>query len=520
MPVNILGREYVSLYELLSFQKRANKNRISVVEWTHNSRKAWTYFSLSELVDYFVSILVMLSVKPSDMVALYLPNSVHMIASYFALWKLGAIAVPINYFWKEDEVAFVLSDIGAKVVITSSEKVVMIEGLRNKVKSLRYVVEVEEVLKQKVPLSKSLADVVKKEHQCAVVIYTSGTTGKPKGAMLSHFNILSNISSCCEAISFSKKDVCPCLLPLFHSFALTVCMLMPISLGAKIVLANPVKIGFKAFLRAMILERATVLVGIPPLFSLMADVKIPKYIPKALLKLFVPLRVCISGSSALSPNVLEKFEKKYDIPLLEGYGLTEASPVVSLNPINDRRSGSVGLPIKDVEIRIVSEDGKECGVGRVGEVLVKGPNVMLGYYRRFWETKNVIKGGWLYTGDLGYRDKDGYLYLVGRKKELIIVRGLNVYPKEIEEVLLKMGGIKEAAVVGVKHPKKGDIPYAFVVLKSGYDFTSREILSYLKAKLADYKIPHKVIILDELPKNNLRKVEKHRLIAMVERGQV
>ncbi len=510
MPVKIKGIEYPNLYSLLFYRAKRSAGKIALVD----RERLVEYGTLNKLVELFSGFLDSLGVKGGDNVALYLPNSLEMVVAYFSIWRLGAVAVPINYMWK-DEVRFVLKDSGSRVVLTSREKFVMVEGFRSVVRSLKYVVDVSSVM-DKVKLNAYPVPPVGvvKEHQCAVIIYTSGTTGRPKGAMLSHYNILSNISSCCQTIDFSSRDCVPCFLPLFHSFALTVCLLIPVAIGAKVVLIDP-SVGPRRILQSIIRNRATILVGIPSLFSLLANVPLPRWMSKWVLKMIFPIRIAISGSSALPIDVGKKFQEKFNVPLLEGYGLTEASPVVSLNPVNGVRLGSVGLPIKDVEVKIVDENGDECQVGRVGEVLVKGPNVMLGYYRRIAETRKALRGGWLYTGDLGYKDRDGYLYIVGRKKEMIIVRGLNVYPREVEQVLLSFPGVKECAVVGIKHKTKGEVPYAFVVLKRGWDVEPKEIIAYLRSKLADYKVPHRVIFLDDLPKNSLRKVEKRKLIAMI-----
>ncbi len=510
MPVEIDGRQYVSLFDILSVSSRIWGNRVAV----RSQEGKFTYSYLLDQVERLSGFLSSLNIRPGDPVVLYLPNSLEMILAYFSVWRIGGVAVPVNYMWKEDEVKFVLKDVGAKVVLVSPEKFVSIEGLRSEVRNLHFVVDVSSVLdKINTVVIPPIARV--KEHQCAVIIYTSGTTGRPKGAMLSHFNILSNISSCRDALTFSYRDRVPCLLPLFHSFALTVCLLTPFSVGAEVLLLDPRR-GVKRMFQQMIKSRVTILVGIPALFSIMSEVKIPKWIPRFFLKLMLPIRVAISGSAPLPVEVLDKFMDKYGIPLLEGYGLTEASPVVSLNPIDAIRPGSVGIPIKGVEVKIVDDGGKECGVGRVGEIFVRGTNVMLGYYKRIVDTKAVLRNGWLYTGDLGYKDRDGYIYIVGRKKEMIIVRGLNVYPREIEDVVMKLPGVKECAVVGIKHKTKGEVPYAFVVLKKGWDLSTKEILAYLRSKLADYKVPQRVIILEELPKNSLRKVEKRKLISLVQ----
>ncbi len=508
MPVNIKGNQVNSLFGLLSQASRRFGNSIALV----SENRKFTFRELYEKAEHLSAFLRQLGVGPGINVSLYLPNSVEMVICYFAIWRLGAVAVPINYFWKEEEIGYVIRDSDTEYLIVSKERKSISAGFKNYAK-LRYVLIAEDLL-SKISNNFITSYFPIKEYQPALIIYTSGTTGKPKGAMLSHYNLLSNVSSCDATLGFSRRDCVPCILPLFHSFALTVCMLTPIAVGAKIVLLDAMK-GPKYIFRQMLKEKVTVLVGIPAFFSLMVEAKLPIFLPPWLMRFFMPIRVAISGASALPVDVWRRFKEKFGVPLLEGYGLTEASPVVSLNPLNAPRVGSVGLPIKDVEVKIVDEQGRDCPAGRVGQILVKGPNVMVGYYKKLSETKKVIVNGWLYTGDLGYKDQDGYLYIVGRKKEVIIVRGLNVYPREIEDIINSLEQVKECAVVGVKHRTKGEVPIAFVVPKDGCFLEPKEVLEYLKTKLANYKVPARVIILDDLPKNALRKVQKDRLISMV-----
>ncbi|MCM8795959.1 MAG: AMP-binding protein, partial [Candidatus Omnitrophica bacterium] len=243
------------------------------------------------------------------------------------------------------------------------------------------------------------------------------------------------------------------------------------------------------------------------------EIKLPKIFNSPLVKLFNPVRICISGAAALPVETLIAFEKRFRIPLLEGYGLTEASPVVTLNPLRGiRKPGSIGIPIsKNVELKIVDEKGDVLGAERVGELLVKGPNVMQGYFRQPEATKETLRDGWLYTGDMAKFDKDGYVYIVGRKKEMINVRGLNVYPREIEEVLYQNPKIKEVAVIGIPDLHKGEVPKGFVVLKEGQGSSEHEIIQYLRERLAAYKIPKYIEFRTSLPKSTTGKILKRVL---------
>jgi len=231
-----------------------------------------------------------------------------------------------------------------------------------------------------------------------------------------------------------------------------------------------------------------------------------------LLRLINPVRLCISGAAPLSVEVLQNFEKKFRIPLLEGYGLTEASPVVSLNPLKGKRKpGSVGLPYPTIQEKIVDSEGRELPAGKEGELIIKGPNVMVGYFNLPKETRETLRNGWLHTGDLAKIDEEGYIYIIGRIKDMILVRGFNVYPREIEEVLYKHSDVKEAAVVGVPHPSKGEVPVGFVVLKENASVSQRALILYLRERLASYKVPVRIIIKDSLPKNPTGKILKRQL---------
>jgi long-chain acyl-CoA synthetase len=270
---------------------------------------------------------------------------------------------------------------------------------------------------------------------------------------------------------------------------------------------------FKRVIRAIRKNRVSVFVGVPSIYNILKDMKLPKIFHGPLIKLFNPVRICISGAAALPAETFKGFEKKFHIPLLEGYGLTEASPVVTLNPLKGRRkAGSIGIRLsKNIELRIADNKGNTLGLEEIGELLVKGPNVMQGYYRQPEATRETLKDSWLATGDMAKIDRDSYVYIVGRKKEMVNVRGLNVYPREIEEVLYQNPKIKEAAVIGIPDEHKGEVPKGFVVLKEGQDSSEHEIIQYLRARLALYKIPKCIEFRSNLPKNTTGKILKRIL---------
>jgi long-chain acyl-CoA synthetase len=293
---------------------------------------------------------------------------------------------------------------------------------------------------------------------------------------------------------------------------------LPIFIGARITVIESIK-PFHRLLKNLFKNRVTIFMGIPQMFKLFSQATVPKILTWRIFSWLNPLRICISGADKLPVEVYNAFQRRFHIPLLEGYGLTEASPVVSLNPLRGRRKiGSVGLPLPDVEVKVVSEDGRALPPGQVGELVVKGPNVMKGYLNLPQATEEVIKDGWLYTGDFAKIDEDGFIYIVDRKKDLIIVHGFNVYPKEIEDVLYLHPKVAEAAVIGVKDLRHGELPKAFIVLKPAQEASREEILDFCRSILASYKMPRYIEFRTSLPKTATGKVEKRILRAQQQKG--
>ncbi|MFH1380379.1 MAG: long-chain fatty acid--CoA ligase [bacterium] len=490
-----------------------------------------TYAQLHEQVIACAHQLGLLGIRKNDCVAILLRNSVEFIVSYFALIRLGAIAVPINFLLKPPEIEYIINDCTAKAVITQAKFLQNAVTASERILSVRHFIVIGKLSAAHISdtqISKkqriiAFADLLKKSARIdtnpaknkpfspdhhAMYIYTSGTTGKPKGVILSHANLISNVSSCIQATDVSSKDKFICLLPMFHSFAWLVCVLIPIYIGGLIVPVESIQ-PFRNVMKAVFKYKITIFAGVPQLFAALR--KIPFFSP---LRIFIPIRLCICGAAPLSPQILEDFQKKYNIPLIEGYGLTEASPVVTLNPIKGiRKPGSIGIPIPDVTVAIADTQGKLHTVSsNVGEICVKGPNVMKGYYHKPEETKEVLtKDRWLHTGDMGYIDNEGYVYIVDRKKDLIISKGLNIYPKEVEDVLQSHKAVQESSVIGVPKRNQDEMVIAYVTLKSGSRVTDKELIAYCRKHIAQYKVPREIILADELPKNTLGKVLKTTL---------
>jgi long-chain acyl-CoA synthetase len=337
----------------------------------------------------------------------------------------------------------------------------------------------------------------------AACLYTSGTTGRAKGAMLTHKNLLANIQSFREILHVTEDDVFLCVLPMFHAFAATVLFLEPLSLGATIVVEP--RFAPDLVLKAIGEHGVTLFAGVPAMFAVLASLPRPAAD-------FSAWRLCISGGAPLPPPVLEGFEAKYGVPIYEGYGPTECAPVLTVNPpLGLRKIGSVGPAIPQVELRIVDEAGAPVPVGQVGEIVARGPNVMKGYLNRPDETAGVLRDGWYHTGDLGRVDADGYYYIVDRKTDLIIVGGLNVYPREVELALASHPAVAEAAVIGVPDPARGEAPSALVVLRDGQQAGTQELIQWCRQRLANYKVPRTVTFVSQLPKSATGKVLKAKL---------
>jgi long-chain acyl-CoA synthetase len=509
---------YDHLPDILISASRAFPQRKAIIF----GRKKFTYQDLYKKSSGVACGLKENGIKKGERVALLLDNSPEFVFSYFGALMAGAIVVPINHMFKRDEIKYILEDSESSCLITSSVYTETAQELNVIVDSLKYVFYTNQEAPNALSLvpylagrnitTSSWAESGLQRNDTAVFLYTSGTTGHPKAAMLTHDNLLANAASASRLINVNPKDTFICFLPLFHSFAATVCMIMPLYKGSRVVILKSPR-PIKKLLRSIRKNRITIFVGIPSIYSILKDIKLPKFLPRFLLRLFNPIRLAISGAAALPVKVFLSFEKKYGIPLLEGYGLTEASPVVSLNPLRGRRKGgSIGLPLPDVSVKIIDDKDRQLGAEEVGELCVKGPNVMQGYFKKDKETQETLKNSWLLTGDMAKIDSDGYITIMGRKKEMVNVRGLNVYPREIEEVLYQNPNIKEAAVIGIPDPHKGEAPKGFVVLKAGADLTEHEIILYLRQHLALYKVPKQIEIRNDLPKNASGKILKRLLM--------
>jgi long-chain acyl-CoA synthetase len=443
-------------------------------------------------------------VKRGDRVGVWLKNCPEFVPVLFGIWQAGAVAVPINNFLKPAEVQFMLADAGIETSILDES---MKDGFA-KVAAERPGLKAFFVESLHCPPGQEAAPMADLgEGDLAVIIYTSGTTGHPKGAMLSHGNLLANVESCRHELRAVGEDRFVVLLPMFHSFMLTVCVLLPMLVGGSIVLIKTLHPP-KNIVMEIIRHRATLLPAVPQFFRALAHSPSP---------VELPLRVCISGGAPLPAEILREFTARFPFPLLEGYGLSEASPVVAFTPIRGPwKGGSIGVPIIGVEVSIQNETGQILPAKQTGELCVRGTNVMLGYWNQPGATAEVKRNGWLLTGDIGYRDEEGYYYITDRKKDMLLVNGINVYPREIEEVLYQFPGVREAAVIGIPDARKGEQPLAFVASHQGVELEEHGVLEHLRERLADYKVPRRIIFMPALPQSATGKILKKELRKMAQ----
>ena len=516
----------------------------SASKYPHNRALSYlgndiSYSKLNSLVNKAANVLTGLGVQKGDRVALYLANTPQFIIMLYGILKIGAIAVPINPLFKSAEVAYELNDSGAETIIVMSRFYPIIQQIKEETALKNIIVtNVKEyfpfftkmlftLLKEKEDrvsidatdhwLEKLMQqsddkrpDIEVDPEDIALLQYTSGTTGTPKGVMLSHYNLVVNALQCRAWVTDTVEGQERVLgwLPFFHSFGMTACLSYTMSCAGTLVLTpNPRDLSY--ILKTMEKEKITIMPGVPTMYAALGSYKsVSKYDLSS-------VRACICGGAPLIESVKKRFVEVTGSKLVEGYGLSEASPVTHANPMNaPNRPNSIGVPMPDTECRIVDlENGKEeMEVGKEGELIVKGPQLMKGYWGQPEMTDEAIRDGWLYTGDVVKMDEDGYFYVVDRKKDIIIVKGLNVSPTEVEKVCSTHPKVDDAAVVGIPHEYKGEEIKAFIVLKEGEEADAYEIIKYLRKHLARFKIPSSVEFVETLPKNVMGKLMRRLLL--------
>ncbi|MFQ5656528.1 MAG: long-chain fatty acid--CoA ligase [Candidatus Methylomirabilales bacterium] len=469
-----------------------------------------SYHELWKSVVQTGATLRRLGVEPGERVGLMLPNIPEFVQAYLGIVAAQATVVPFNTLYKPAEVRPLLEDAAIRRVLTSRMFVPVLQECAQQLPRPLQIIPMDAASEQlgllrgtpPPPMTRGEPARINPE-DVAVCLYTSGTTGRPKGVLLTHRNLVSNVASFCQIAPCDERDLFLCVLPLFHSFAATVLMLYPLSIAAAIVLEP--RFAPDQVLRRVAEKRITTFAAVPSMYAIWAQ------LPPLKMDLS-SVRFSVSGGAPLPVEVLHRFEARYGIPIYEGYGLTEASPVLTENPLlGPRKVGSVGKSLPGVEIRVVDGDGRDVQTGDVGEIVASGPNIMRGYLNWPEATAQVLRDGWLYTGDLGRKDEDGYVYIVSRTKDIIIVGGMNVYPREVEEVLATHPAVADVAVVGVPDRTRGEAPQAYVVLRLGTAASKRELLRFARERLAPFKVPRAVEFHQSLPRTMSGKVLRDQL---------
>ena len=459
-----------------------------------------TYGQLQQRVMEYKNFFYQQGLRPGENIGLFSKNSVEFIYSYLAVVSLGAVVVPLNFQLVPREIAYIIKDANIRILITMNKL-----ELKFELTSYQYDHEVKQLLIPEFTATLPLLDLPSApvvddfdENTLCTIIYTSGTTGHPKGAMLTHRNLISNAQAFSKVCPYKTSDRVLCVLPMYHCFAWTVAVLTPLLNGCSIKILESFSI--RETIAAIRNNKLSIVIGIPTMFRLFTQ--------WAAKEDFAGVELFISGGSSLPQEISEQFTQKIGKQIMEGYGLSEASPVVTLNPIEKIKYCSVGKPLPGIEIRVIDSQGIDLPTGEIGELLVRGPNVMQGYYRLPEESAYALQHGWLYTGDVAYVDQEGYIFIVDRLKDMIITSGENIYPREIEEILYTYPSIAEVAVIGVPDKLRGTTVHAYVVGVEGQILNKKLLQGYLQKKIAAYKMPREFIIVNSLPKNSTGKILK------------
>jgi long-chain acyl-CoA synthetase len=495
----------MSLVDLLSSTAAQHPDNIAV----KLDDAELSYAALDGAAAHVAGLLRSQGVEVGDRVGVMVPNVPHFAVLFHGAQRAGAVVVPMNVLLKSREVAFYLEDSGAKLLFAWSDFAEDAEagaaaaGAECVLVDPTGFVELVGAAEPSTELAERQGD------DTAVILYTSGTTGTPKGAELTHSSLTRNVEVSCELFSISEADVVFGGLPLFHVFGLTCGLNTAIAVGATLTLLprfDPTKA-----LEILQRDRVTIFEGVPTMYgALLNHPHRAEYDVSA-------LRICVSGGAALPVEVLRGFDEAFSCKILEGYGLSETSPVASFNhPDRERKPGSIGTPIKGVDMKVFDDDDNDLPQGEVGEIVIRGHNLMKGYWNRAEATEAAIRDGWFHTGDMARVDEDGYYFIVDRKKDMIIRGGYNVYPREIEEVLYEHPAVRECAVLGVPHDDLGEEVGAAVVLKDGADADAAALRAHARERVAAYKYPRRIWFVDELPKGPTGKILKREIEVPVE----
>ncbi len=489
----------------------------------------WSFHEVLMSVDRCSDMLWEHGIRKHDKIAVAMRNSVETVIVSYAAYKIGAVVVPINFMIsKADELKFILNDSSTKIVVTQAEFLRHYANVKKDIPNLQYIFSTDEISSSvkalnddniklfwpTVDASKFNPETLKTStdvSDVAMLLYTSGTTGNPKGVPLTHYNIMSNINSSVLSFHVTEEDVMLCILPMFHTFAWTANVALSLTIGLKLVIMANITPA-SAWLHLMGKEKVTFMLAVPQLFAVLAKEALGLKRLYLQYWAFRKVRFAISGAAPLNKETHEHFEQRLGVPLLEGYGLTETSPIISVNTEQNKKRGSVGCCMPDVKARITDDDGNELPRNVEGEICVKGPNVFSGYFGNNEATREAFdKEGWFKTGDIGIIDDEGFIFIRDRKKDMIIIKGLKVFSAQVEHIIYDYPGIEECAVVGVPDGKGGEFIKLYAAKKKGVEFNEADFRKFLKNNLDNYKRPRDIEFMDELPKNSLKKILKKDL---------
>ena len=483
--------------------------------------RKFSYSEFQQSVTRTATMLRAQGVGKGDVVSLLMPNSVEYIIAYFACWQLGALAGPVNSLLKEHELEFVMNNSEARAILVHSEFQPLIENIRAQLPHLQAIINFDneaeatssclkpdrqggQLPAQALPDGRA-SDPIGLDDD-AIIIYTSGTTGKPKGCLLTHGNVIANARQISEWLNFTENDRLLTIMPLFHMNAVSVTTMSALHSGGSTVVSP--KFSAKKFWNIVSDYQITSFGSVATMLSMLLNTY-PDGVPQGLKT--DRLRFAMCGSAPVPAEVIKKFEETFDCRVIEGYGLSESTCRSSFNPPNEkRRPGSCGLPIGN-EMKVVDDEDNEVADGELGEIVLRGDNILKGYFKNPEATERAFRGGWFHTGDVGYRDQDGFFFIVDRKTDMIIRGGENIYPREIDEVLYQHPAVAAAATIGVPDSLYGEEVAAFIVLKDGASVKEAELIAHCQAELADYKCPKSIRIVKDIPKGPTGKLLKREL---------
>src|SRR5215471_2173105 len=502
-----MSKNETNIGELVSLRAAASPDQIFLISEADN--RCFTYAEFREGVNRAASMLMNHGIRKGDVVSLLMPNSAEYIIAYFACWTIGALAGPVNSLLKEHEIQFVMNNSEAKAILVHSEFQPVIEKIKGQLPYLQAIISFDDEAEAsqryagRWPAGTPEACAPDDD---AIIIYTSGTTGKPKGCLLTHGNVIANARQISNWLGFTETDRLLTIMPLFHMNAVSVTTMTALYAGGLTVVSP--KFSVSKFWHIISDYHITSFGSVATMLSMLLNAY-PGGVPAGLQT--DQLRFAMCGSAPVPAEVMKKFEETFNCPVIEGYGLSESTCRSTFNPADARRRpGSCGLPIGN-EMKVVDDDDHEVADGELGEIVLRGENILKGYFRNPEATQRAFRGGWFHTGDVGYRDQDGFFYIVDRKTDMIIRGGENIYPREIDEVLYKHPAVAAAATIGVPDQLYGEEVAAFIVLKDGMSASEADLIAHCTSELADYKCPKSIRIVKDIPKGPTGKLLKREL---------